>query len=92
MKNNWLEQGIKSGCVVQLKLISNVSPSDIKTDDYIIANYENTHYSLVSLTDGEVIAIAGSIDCLKSMAEKTCDSNIKLTEKWLNTYNWAIDF
>ncbi|TLQ21742.1 hypothetical protein [Lactobacillus helveticus] len=62
-----------------------------ETDNYIIANDENTNYSLVSLTNGKVIATADSIDCLKSVAEKKCDSSIELIEEWPNTYDWGIE-
>ena len=94
MTKKWSEQGIKSGWIVQLKLVYEGKAGkafDTVTDNYIIANYENLDYSLVSLTDGKVIATADSIDCLQSVAEKTCDSSIELIEEWPSTYDWGIE-
>ena len=90
MNRKWSEQGIESGWVVQLKFVDD-EDLDADTDNYIIANHLNKSYSLVSLTDGEVIAIADEVDYLKSVAEKTCDSSIELVEAWPNAYNWGID-
>lgn len=90
MTKKWSEQGIESGWVVQLKFVDD-EDLDADTDNYIIANHLNKSYSLVSLTDGEVIAIADEVDYLKSVAEKTCDSSIELVEAWPNAYNWGID-
>lgn len=90
MNRKWSEQGIESGWVVQLKFVDD-EDLDADTDNYIIANHLNKNYSLVSLTDGEVIATADEVDCLKSVAEKTCDSSIELVEAWPNAYNWGID-
>ena len=78
MNKKWSEQGIEPGWIVQLKSV-----------------YENEaldrNYLLVRLRDGEVIAHADSVDCLKSAAEKTCDSSIELVDKWANAYDWGID-
>lgn len=90
MSRKWSEQGIEAGWVVQLKFVDD-EDLDADTDNYIIANHLNKNYSLVSLTDGEVIATADEVDCLKSVAEKTCDSSIELVEAWPNAYNWGID-
>ena len=90
MNRKWSEQGIESGWVVQLKFVDD-EDLDADTDNYIIANHLNKNYSLVSLTNGEVIATANSVDYLKSVAEKTCDSSIELVEAWPNAYNWGID-
>lgn len=90
MNRKWSEQGIEAGWVVQLKFVDD-EDLDADTDNYIIANHLNKNYSLVSLTDGEVIATADSVDYLKSVAEKTCDSSIELVETWPNAYNWGID-
>lgn len=90
MNRKWSEQGIGAGWVVQLKFVD-AEDLDADTDNYIIANHLNKNYSLVSLTDGEVIAIADEVDYLKSVAEKTCDSSIELVEAWPNAYNWGID-
>lgn len=90
MNRKWSEQGIEAGWVVQLKFVDD-EDLDADTDNYIIANHLNKNYSLVSLTDGEVIATADSVDYLKSVAEKTCDSSIELVEAWPNAYNWGID-
>ena len=94
MNKKWAEQGIKSGWIVQLKLVYEGEAGkalDAETDNYIIANYEKLDYSLVSLTNGNVLATAYSIDCLKSVAEKTCDSSIELIEEWPSTYDWGIE-
>ena len=90
MNRKWSEQGIEPGWVVQLKFVDD-EDLDADTDNYIIANHLNKSYSLVSLTDGEVIATADSVDCLKSVAEKTCDSSIELVDAWPNTYDWGIE-
>ena len=90
MNRKWSEQGIESGWVVQLKFVDD-EDLDADTDNYIIASHLNKSYSLVSLTDGEVIAIADEVDYLKSVAEKTCDSSIELVDAWPNAYNWGID-
>ena len=91
MNKKWSEQGIKSGWIVKFKFVDVDKALDTKPDDYIIANDDNLIYSLVSLTDGEVIATADSVDCLKSVAEKTWDSSIELLKKWPNTYDWGIE-
>lgn len=95
MNKKWSEQGIESGWVVQLKFTNEDEDLDTyldaEIDDFIIASHLMKSYSLVSLTDGEVIATADSVDCLKSVAEKTCDSSIELVEAWPNAYNWGID-
>ena len=90
MNRKWSEQGFEPGWVVQLKFVDDEG-LDTDTDNYIIANHLNKNYSLVSLTDGEVIATADSVDCLKSVAEKTCDSSIELVDAWPNTYDWGIE-
>ena len=90
MNRKWSEQGIEAGWVVQLKFVDD-EDLDVDTDNYIIANHLNKNYSLVSLTDGEVIATADSVDYLKSVAEKTCDSSIELVDAWPNAYEWGID-
>ena len=90
MNRKWSELGIEPGWVVQLKFVYENEDLAADTDNYIIANHLNKNYSLVSLTDGEVIATADSVDCLKSVAEKTCDSSIELVEAWPNTYDWEI--
>ena len=90
MNRKWSEQGIESGWIVQLKFVDD-EDLDADTDNYIIANYLNRTYSLVSLTDGEVIATADSVDCLKSVAEEACDSKIELVEAWSNARDWGID-
>lgn len=90
MNRKWSEQGIEPGWVVQLKFVDD-EDLDANTDNYIIANHLNKSYSLVSLTDGEVIATADSVDCLKSLAEKTCDSRIELVDAWSNAHDWGID-
>lgn len=82
MNRKWSEQGIGVGWIVQLKFADENEDSYPDTDNYIIANHLNKSYSLVSLTDGEVIATADSVDCLKSEAEKACDSRIELVEAW----------
>lgn len=93
MNRKWSEQGFEPGWVVQLKFVDDEGlDTDTDTDSYIIANAKNTNYSLVSLTDGEVIATADSVEHLKSVAEKTCDSSIELVDAWPNTYNWRIEF
>ena len=89
MNRKWSEQGIGVGWVVQLKFADENEDSYPDTDNYIIA--KNTNYALVSLTDGEVIATADSVDCLKSEAEKTCDSRIELVDAWSNARDWEID-
>lgn len=91
MNRKWSEQGIGAGWIVQLKFVYENEDLDADTDNYIIANHSNKSYSLVSLTDGEVIATADSVDCLKSVAEKTCDSSIELVDAWPNTYDWGIE-
>ena len=91
MSRKWSEQGIGAGWIVQLKFADENEDSYPDTDNYIIASHLNKSYSLVSLTDGEVIAIADEVDYLKSVAEKTCDSSIELVEAWPNAYNWGID-
>lgn len=91
MNRKWSEQGIEPGWIVQLKFVYKDEALDAETDNYIIANNENTNYSLVSLADGKVIATADSVDCLKSVAEKACDSSIELVEEWPNTYDWGIE-
>ena len=91
MNRKWSEQGIKPGWIVQLKFVHEDKALDAETDNYIIANDKNTNYSLVSLTDGKVIATADSVDYLKSVAEKTCDSSIELIEEWPNIYDWGIE-
>lgn len=88
MNRKWSEQGIGVGWIVQLKFADDKA-LDTDTDNYIIA--KNTNYSLVSLTDGEVIATADSVDYLKSVAEKTCDSSIELIDEWPNAYDWGIE-
>ena len=90
MNRKWSELGIEPGWVVQLKFVYENENLAADTDNYIIANHLNKNYALVSLTDGEVIAHADSIDCLKSVAEKTCDSSIELVDAWPNTYDWGI--
>lgn len=90
MNRKWSEQGIEPGWVVQLKFVDD-EDLDANTDNYIIANHLNKKYSLVSLTDGEVIATADEVDYLKSVAEKTCDSSIELIDAWPNTYDWGIE-
>ena len=89
MNKKWSEQGIEPGWIVQLKFAD--ENEDLYPDNYIIANHLDKNYSLVSLTDGEVIATADSVDCLKSVAEKTCDSSIELVDKWPDAYDWGID-
>ena len=93
MNRKWSEQGIGVGWVVQLKFVyeNENEDLDVDTDNYIIANYLNKSYSLVSLTDGEVIAIADSVDYLKPVAEEACDSRIKLVDAWSNARDWGID-
>ena len=91
MNKKWSELGIEPGWIVQLKFVDENEDLDTETDNYIIANDENTNYSLVSLTDGEVIATANSVDCLKSVAEKACDSRIELVEAWSNARDWGFD-
>lgn len=91
MNRKWSELGIEPGWVVQLKFVYENEDLAADTDNYIIANRLNKNYSLVSLTDGEVIATADSIDYLKSVAEKTCDSSIELVDAWSNTYDWVIE-
>ena len=90
MSRKWSEQGIESGWIVQLKFVDD-EDLDADTDNYIIANHLNKNYSLVSLTDGEVIATADSVDCLKSVVEEACDSKIELVEAWSNARDWGID-
>lgn len=89
MNRKWSEQGIEAGWVVQLKFADENEDSYPDADNYIIA--KNTNYALVSLTDGEVIATADSVDCLKSVAEEACDSKIELVEAWSNARDWGID-
>lgn len=89
MNKKWSEQGIGVGWIVQLKFVDKNEDSYPDTANYIIA--KNTNYALVSLTDGEVIATANSVDCLKSVAEKACDSRIELVEAWSNARDWGID-
>lgn len=89
MNRKWSEQGIEPGWVVKLKFVDEAEALYPDTDNYIIT--KNTNYALVSLTDGEVIATADSIDYLKSVAEKTCDSSIELVDAWPNTYDWGIE-
>ena len=91
MNRKWSEQEIKPGWIVQLKFVHEDKALDAETDNYIIANDKNTNYSLVSLTDGKVIATADSVDYLKSVAEKACDSSIELIEEWPNIYDWGIE-
>ena len=91
MNKKWSEQGIEPGWIVQLKSVYENEALDTETDNYIIANHLDRNYSLVRLRDGEVIAHADSVDCLKSAAEKTCDSSIELVDKWANAYDWGID-
>ena len=91
MNRKWSEQGIGAGWIVQLKFGYENEDLDAETDNYIIANHLNKNYSLVSLTDGEVIATADSVDYLKSVAEKACDSSIELVDAWPNAYEWGID-
>lgn len=91
MNRKWSEQGIEPGWIVQLKFVYENEDLDADIDNYIIANHLNKSYSLVSLTDGEVIATADSVDCLKSVAEKMCDSSIELVDAWPNTYDWGIE-
>ena len=91
MSRKWSEQGIGAGWIVQLEFADENEDSYPDTDNYIIASHLNKSYSLVSLTDGEVIATADSVDCLKSLAEKTCDSRIKLVEAWSDAHDWGID-
>ena len=86
MSKQWSEQGIKPG------FVSEDENSDRETDSYIISNDRNQFYSLVSLTDGEVITTATSVDLLKSMAEIACDSSAELVEIWSNAYERATDF
>lgn len=90
MNRKWSEQGIEPGWVVQLKFVDD-EDLDANTDNYIIANHLNKNYSLISLTDGEVIATADEVDYLKSVAEKTCDSSIELVDACPNTYDWGIE-
>lgn len=91
MNRKWSEQEFEPGWVVQLKFVDDEGlDTDTDTDSYIIA--KNTNYSLVSLTDGEVIATADSVNYLKSVAEKTCGSSIELVDAWPNTYDWGIEF
>ena len=89
MNKKWSEQGIGAGWIVQLKFADKNEDLYPDTDNYIITKNEN--YVLVSLTDGEVIATADSVDCLKSVAEKACDSKIELVEAWSNARDWGID-
>lgn len=89
MSRKWSEQGIGVGWIVQLKFADENEALYPDTDNYIIS--KNANYALVSLTDGEVIATADSVDCLKSVAEKTCDSSIEFVDAWPNTYDWGID-
>ena len=89
MNRKWSEQGIGAGWIFQLEFADENEDSYPDTDNYIIA--KNTNYALVSLTDGEVIATANSVDCLKSVAEKACDSRIELVEAWSNARDWGID-
>lgn len=91
MNRKWSEQGIGAGWIVQLKFADENEDSYPDTDNYIIANHLNKSYSLVSLTDGEVIATADSVDCLKSEAEKACDSRIELVDAWSNARDWGFD-
>lgn len=91
MSRKWSEQGIKPGWIVQLKFVHEDKALDAETDNFIIANDKNINYSLVSLTDGKIIATADSVDYLKSVAEKACDSSIELIEKWPNAYDWGIE-
>ena len=91
MNKKWSEQGIEPGWIVQLKSVYENEALDAETDNYIIANHLDRNYSLVRLRDGEAIAFADSVDCLKSVAEKTCDSSIELVDKWPNAYDWGID-
>ena len=92
MSKQWSEQGIKPGWVVELKFVSEDENSDRETDNYIISNDRNKLYSLISLTDGEVIATATSVDLLKSVAEIACDSSIELVDLWPNAYEWTFEF
>ncbi|AGQ23706.1 MAG: hypothetical protein ACTHV0_06755 [Lactobacillus helveticus] len=89
MNKKWSEQGIGVGWIVQLKFADENEALYPDTDNYIIT--KNVNYALASLTDGEVIAAADSIDCLKSVAEKMCDSKIELVDAWPNTYDWGIE-
>ena len=89
MNKKWSEQGIGAGWIVQLKFADKNEDLYPDTDNYIITKNEN--YVLVSLTDGEVIATADSVDCIKSVAEKACDSKIELVEAWSNARDWGID-
>ena len=91
MSRKWSEQGIGAGWIVQLEFVDENEDSYPNTDNYIIASHLNKSYSLVSLTDGEVIATADSVDCLKSLAEEACDSKIELVEAWSNARDWGID-
>ena len=91
MNKKWSEQGIEPGWIVQLKSVYENEALDTETDNYIIANHLDRNYSLVSLRDGEVIATADSVDCLKSAAEKACDSRIELVDAWSNARYWGID-
>ena len=91
MNKKWSEQGIEPGWIVQLKFADKNEDLYPDTDNYIIANHLDRNYLLVRLRDGEVIAHADSVDCLKSAAEKTCDSSIELVDKWANAYDWGID-
>lgn len=91
MSRKWSEQGIGVGWIVQLKFADENEDSYPDTDNYIIASHLNKSYSLISLTDGEVIATADSVDCLKSVAEKACDSRIELVDAWSNARDWGID-
>lgn len=89
MSKKWSEQGIGAGWVVQLEFADKNEDLYPYTDNYIIA--KNKNYALVSLTDGEVIATADSVDCLKSVAEEACDSKIELVDAWYNARDWGID-
>lgn len=84
MSRKWSEQGIEPGWIVQLKFVYENENLDANIDNYIITNHLNKSYSLVGLTYGEVIATANSVDCLKSAAEKACDSRIELVDAWSN--------
>ncbi|MDY4500755.1 MAG: hypothetical protein SPE36_02405 [Lactobacillus johnsonii] len=89
MNRKWSEQGIGAGWIVQLEFADKNEDLYPDADNYIIA--KNANYALVSLTDGEVIATADSVDCLKSVAEKACDSRIELVDAWSNARDWGID-
>lgn len=57
---------------------------DVGVDNYIVGTYNDGLYSLVSITRGDTIAVAGTIEDLIDVAQINYHSDIELVNKWFD--------